>query len=103
MASPDESASPTESWSVRTVDTIDSVIESIRNKTVDPLVKLTRAIVYGILALVVLITIGIFGSVAAFRILDVYAFGNRVWISYFLIGGIITLLGLLLWTKRIKR
>lgn len=103
MASPEEATAQPRSWSVRTVDTIDSVVDTIRNKTVNPLVKLTRAIVYGILALVILITIGVFGSVAAFRILDVYAFGNRVWISYFLIGGMITLLGLLIWTKRTKR
>lgn len=100
MATPEHADQAQQDWSGRTADTIESVVGTIREKTVGPLVKATRAVVYGILALVALITIGILSTVALIRILDVYAFGGRVWISYFLIGGILTVLGLLLWTKR---
>ncbi len=103
MASPDESIHQTDPWSTRTADTIESVVGTLREKTVGPLIKVTRAIVYGILALVLLTVVGILASVAAIRILDVYAFGNRVWIAYFVIGGIMTLLGLLVWMKRTER
>ncbi len=103
MASPDESVGQTDAWSTRTADTIESVVGTLREKTVGPLVKVTRAIVYGILALVVLTVVGILATIAVIRILDVYAFGNRVWIAYFVIGGIMTLLGLLLWMKRTER
>ncbi|TAN31304.1 MAG: hypothetical protein EPN30_00160 [Actinomycetota bacterium] len=103
MASPDKSAAQAEAWETRTADTIASVVGTLRGKTVAPLAKITRVIIYGLLALVALAVVGILISVSAVRILDVYAFGNRVWISYFVIGGIITILGLLLWMKRTNR
>lgn len=90
-------------FATRTVDTIDTVVSTIRGKTVDPLIKLTRIVVYGILAMMALVVVAILGSIALIRILDVYAFGNRVWISYLIIGGIFTVIGLLLWSKRTKR
>lgn len=103
MASPDESTKQPEAWSTRTADTIETVVGTLREKTVGPLIKLTRAVVYGVLALVALVVVGIMVSIAAVRILDVYAFGNHVWITYFVIGGIMTILGLFLWMKRTKR
>ena len=100
MESPDELTTKSGAWETRTADTIESVVGALREKTVAPLVRITRAVIYGLLALVALAVVGILLSVSAVRILDVYAFGNRVWISYFVIGGIITVLGLLVWMKR---
>lgn len=103
MAPVENSSENQADFATRTVDTIDSVVSTIREKTVDPLVKLTRIVVYGILALIALLVVAIFGSIALVRILDVYAFGNRVWISYLILGGIFMVAGLLLWSKRTKR
>lgn len=102
MASVEDSPKTQLDFAERTVDTIDSVVTTIREKTVDPLVKLTRIVVYGILVLIALVLVAVLGSIALVRLLDVYAFGNRVWISYFIIGGIFTIVGLLLWSKRTK-
>lgn len=103
MASPDELLKQAEAWPTKAADKIESLVEAIRGKTVNPLVKLTRAIVYGILALGILAVVAVLFSIAALRILDDYVFENRVWLSYFVVGGILTLSGLLLWTKRSKR
>ncbi len=100
MTTPNESLEHADDWSARTADTIESVVGTLRDKTVGPLVKITRAIVYGILALIGLLVMVILLSIALIRLLDVYAFENRVWIAYFVVGGIMTLLGLFLWMKR---
>ena len=57
---------------------------------------LTGGIIVATMALVV----SILFSIAAVRVLDVYAFRNRVWASDALIGGLLTLLGIFAWTKR---
>lgn len=102
MATPEEKIEQAD-WSSRTADQIESAVGVLRDKTVGPLVKVTRAIVYGILALVGLMVVMVLLSIAAIRLLDVYAFENRVWISYFVVGGIMTVLGLLVWKKRTQR
>jgi hypothetical protein len=102
MATPDESLGQSNDWSARTADTIESAVDALREKTVAPLIKITRAIVYGILALIGLLVVGILLSIAFIRLLEVYAFENRVWIAYLLVGGIMTVLGLLVWMKRTK-
>lgn len=103
MATPNESITTPEDWPAKAADTIDAIVSALRDKTVVPLVRIVRAIVYGFLALVVLAIVGVLSAIAGVRILDVYAFGTRVWISYFIIGGIMMLIGLLLWKKRSKR
>ncbi len=103
MTTPEDSLGRSDDWSARTADTIASTVGALREKTVGPLVKLTRVIVYGILALVGLLMVGILFSIAFIRLLEVYAFENRVWIAYLLVGGIMMLLGLFLWSKRTKR
>jgi hypothetical protein len=39
-------------------------------------------------------------SVGVLRLLDIYLFPGRVWASYTMLGGILTLAGLFLWTLR---
>ena len=86
-------------WSAQAADTIESVVENIRDKTTVPLTKVARGLVYGIVA-------GAMGGAALLllgilliRVFDVYIPGN-IWTVYAAIGGVFTLLGLLLWTRR---
>jgi hypothetical protein len=86
-------------WSAQAADTIESVVGSIRDKTTVPLTTVARALVYGIVA-------GVMGGVAllllailAVRVADVYIPG-QVWTVYAVIGGLFTVGGLFLWSRR---
>jgi len=99
---PDErapKASDEPDWAAQTADTIDRVVTSIRSKTADPLDHVVRIVVYGILAAVLGITVVVLLAVALVRAVDV-AIPGHVWSAHLVVGGIFTLLGLFLWSKR---
>jgi hypothetical protein len=86
-------------WAAQTADTIERVVGSVRGKTSEPVERVARIVVYGLVA-------GILGGcafvlllVGVVRALDAYLPGE-VWIPYVALGGIFTLVGLFLWRKR---
>ena len=95
-----------EDWTVQAADTIESVVETIREKAVVPLTTVARGIVYGIVA-------GLLGAVAlvllvvaGFRVAIVYlpglvgdTPGRSVWVTDAIVGGIFSLAGLFLLRK----
>jgi hypothetical protein len=88
-------------WTVQTADTIDRVVLTIRSKTSDPLVGIARWVVFGLLAAIAGTFAMVLLAIAAVRVLIVYLpFGDdRVWAAELIIGGIFTLVGLLLFRK----
>ena len=85
-------------WSVQAADTIERVVGAIRDKTSVPLTTVARALVFGLLAAVMGVTTLVFLTIAAVRLVNVLLPGE-VWATYLLIGGIFTLVGLLLLRK----
>ena len=51
-----------------------------------------RAVVFGLLAAFIALVIVVLVSVGLVRLLDVYVFGGRVWISYLILGLLFTAL-----------
>jgi hypothetical protein len=86
-------------WAAQTADTIERVIGGVRGKTSEPIERVARLVVYGLVAGVVGVVALVLLIVGLVRVLDVYLPGE-VWIPYAAIGGIFTLLGLFLWRKR---
>lgn len=86
-------------WAKDTADAIERVVQSVRSKTIGPLEKVARALVYGLLAVIVGIAAAVLGSVALVRALDV-AIPGSVWSAHAITGGIFCLAGLFLWGKR---
>ena len=85
---------------MQAADTIESVVGSIRDKTAVPLETIARALVYGLVAGVMGLTALIMVAIAMVRILEVYLPVGDVWLPDLLIGGLFTLVGLFLWSKR---
>jgi hypothetical protein len=87
-------------WPAKVADGVENVVEAVQDRLIRPLLITARAIVFGLVAaamgLLLLALIGI----AAIRVLDVYAFGHRVWPAYALIGAILVVGGGFAWTKR---
>ena len=86
-------------WSAQAADTIESVVENIRDKTTVPLTKVARGLVYGIVAGTMGAAALLLLGIALIRVLDVYIPGN-IWTIYAGVGGVFTAGGLLLWTRR---
>lgn len=86
-------------WAKETADRIESLVVSIRSKTADPLERVVRVVVYGIVAAVLAVAALVLLTAALVRAVDV-AIPGEVWSAHLAIGGIFTLVGLFLWTRR---
>lgn len=92
-------------WAADLADTVERVVGTVRDKTTKPLVTATRAVVYGLLA-------GILGIAALILALAVATRGLQalldiplrrsasVYISYLIVGGIFSLAGVFVLSKR---
>ena len=93
------STGPSADWTVQAVDTLDQVVGLVRANTVDRLVAVTRLVVLGLVAAVMGTVALVLLAVAAVRLLDI-VLPRGVWLPDTAVGGVFTLLGLLLWAKR---
>lgn len=99
MGLPERSAAPTGDWASQTADQIEKVVVGLRSKTADPLDHIARIVVYGLLAAVLGVAALVLLVAALVRAVDI-AIPGEVWSAHLAIGGIFTLAGLFLWTKR---
>ena len=89
-------------WAVQTADTIERLVESVRSNTSDRLVSAARLVVFGLLAAILGVVGLVLFVIFVVRVLDNYIPGG-VWVVYLLLGGLFTLVGLLLWQQAWKR
>ncbi|HVC72050.1 MAG TPA: hypothetical protein VNC61_17490 [Acidimicrobiales bacterium] len=90
-------------WQTRVVDMVEGVVTVAHDRVIRPLLIVARAVVFGVLVATMALLVSILFSVAVVRLLDVYAFRNRVWASDAVVGGLFTAIGILAWTKRRPR
>ena len=86
-------------WTVHAADTIERVVVGVRDKTTVPLTTVARALVYGLLAGVMAMLIGIFSAIVSLRVLTAYLVRGEVWAAYLIVGGIFVLPGVFLLRK----
>lgn len=85
-------------WPVRVAERIEAATAAVEDKAVRPLVWLSRLVVYGILAAGLFVVVAVLGSIAVVRLLNSYLLPD--WASLAIVGGIMTLLGMLSWARR---
>ncbi len=90
-------------WQGRVIDTVEDTVTAVHDRVIRPLLLVTRALVFGIIIATMALMLSVLLSIAAIRLLDVYAFRGRVWASDVLVGGLLTVGGLVLWTRRRSR
>ena len=86
-------------WAAQTADTIERVVGSVRGKTSEPLERVARIVVYGLVAAFLGIAAVVLLAVAVVRALDI-AIPGEVWSAHAVAGGIFMLAGMFLWRKR---
>ncbi len=92
-------------WAPDLTEQITTLVGTVRDKTTNNAVKAARAVVFGLLGLFLgsmAIVLAFIGSTRGLQSLfDIFVTWERaVYLSYFVLGGILTLLGLLLMSKR---
>ena len=75
------------------------MVDNVRSKTAGPAIRISRAIVYGLVAMMLLVVALPLLLIGLTRLLD-YAIPGDIWRVYLIIGGVLTALGLLLWSRR---
>jgi hypothetical protein len=86
-------------WTTDAADAIDRTVALVRERTVEPAQAITRAVVYGLLAGIILVPALVLASIGAFRGL-VLAYQGYVWAAWCTLGGILVLAGWFCWSKR---
>ena len=89
-----------EPWADRAADLVVDLTEARREKGISPLYRITRWVIYGLVGGLLALVVGIALLIAVVRLLTVYAFASHVWITYLVLGAILTITGLVLWSKR---
>jgi len=89
-------------WTTDAANAIDNAIGLVRERTVEPVQAVARAIVYGLLAALVLIPALVLLTIALFRVLTI-AFGGRAWAAWSVLGGIFVVAGWFCWSRRNPR
>jgi putative superfamily III holin-X len=88
-------------WTTQAADAIENAVTTVRDKTVVPARKATKAVVYGLLATFFVLTAAVLLVIALFRILVVVT--GEVWAAYLIVGGIFVIGGTFCWAKRAPR
>ena len=82
---------------------MDDVVTGVHDKVIRPLMLVARGLVFGIIIGAMALVLSVLGAIALVRVLDVYAFGRRVWASDALVGGLLALVGAFAWSRRRAR
>jgi len=89
-----------EDWQARVADTIEDVVATVQVRVVRPVTVVARGVVFGVIIATMALVLCVVAFIALIRLLDVYAFGGRVWASYALLGALLVVGGAWSWTKR---
>ncbi len=92
-------------WATETTDRIVSVIDTVRSQTTQKVVYAARGAVFGVIAILLGLFIAAVALVALLRgvqsaLEPAVGWDRAVWISYLIVGGAFSLIGLLLFRKR---
>ncbi len=92
-------------WAADLTEQITTLVGNVRDKTTNNAIKVVRGVVFGLLGLllgttaIVLVLIILTRGLQSF--LDIwFDWDKSVWMSYFILGGILTIVGWLLMSKR---
>ena len=80
-------------WTVQAADTVERVVGTIRDKTSVPLTTVARALVFGVVAGIMGLTVLVLVAVGLVRAVDVVTGEDNVWIAHLIVGGIFAVVG----------
>jgi hypothetical protein len=88
-------------WTTQAADAIETAVAAVRDRTVVPARKATKAVVFGLLATFFVVSALVMLVVGLFRLLVILT--GEVWASYVILGGIFVIGGTFCWSMRAPR
>jgi hypothetical protein len=96
----------THEWTTEAADRIESAVAAVRDRTTVPVVKLARFVVFGVVAVPLVVVAVILFVVGLARLIEVYLpiepYSSRVWGTYAVLGAIFVAVGLFLFSRRTR-
>jgi hypothetical protein len=86
-------------WTTQAADAIDRAVVTVRDKTVSPARNVSKALVYGLLAALIVIPAVLMLTIGFFRVL-VELYQGEVWAAWLTLGAIWVAAGMFCWAKR---
>jgi len=101
---PEKASSPatgitSDQWPAEAADFVVRTVETVRDKTTGPVIKVVRGAVFGLLAAFMGLLAFVLFAIALVRVITVYLPGNKVWYADLIVGGLFTVAGIALWTQ----
>lgn len=85
-----------EDWAAKATGAIESVVTIVRDHSLRPALTVLRILLIALLGAGLGTLAFVLGIVGIVRVLTADAFGGRVWVSDFVVGGLVSLLGIVL-------
>lgn len=105
----DEAATPGggDDWTVRATELIESTVGAVRTKTVVPLTKVARIVVFGLIIVMGAFAAALLFVIGLIRLVEVYLpfhpHARAVWLTYAGLGAIFALAGTFCMRRRVAR
>ena len=89
-------------WADQVTELIVDSVDKVRERTTGPILEIAKGTVQGVVGLMILTPIIVLAIAGMVRLLN-WAIPGDVWIAYALMGLLLVLSGLFLWSKRFPR
>jgi hypothetical protein len=90
---------PGSDWATQIIDSLENIISAVRSRTTDPVRNVVRIVVFGVTVVGLALSAFFLLTIGIVRLADRYL-PTGIWLPYLLIGGIFTVVGLLVWSRR---
>lgn len=88
-----------EDWTDQVTGLIVDNVDKVRNRTTGPILEVTRGSVHAVVAVTLILPVIVLLVILLVRVLTYYVF-REVWITYTVLGMILTVVGVALWSRR---
>ncbi|MGB3411681.1 MAG: hypothetical protein WBA45_10820 [Microthrixaceae bacterium] len=87
-------------WTEQVTNLVVDTVDTVRKRTTGPILHYSRASVNAVVAVLLALPVALLMVIGAVRLLA-WALG-QVWIAYTIVGTILVLMGVVLWSRRSK-
>ena len=84
----------------RLLGMLDHGLDVVHDRVLRPIILAARAIAYGLIIVLAAIVFVIVLVIGFIRLLNIYAFSGREWLSYVVVGVLSLLAGMIIWRRR---
>ncbi len=84
----------------KALGSLDHLLDVVHDKLLRPILLVGRTLAFIFVLLLVALVLVIVLIIGVTRLLDVYLFAGRVWITYVLVGAVSLTAGLIIWRRR---